>query len=530
MLCRDCGHDNPPGYRFCGLCGRPPVIAAVPGSGTGYGPAWIAPPPARYPRPAEDTLAGAHRGRPADRSGSPVTRYLCAAVTMLPGLARQVIEDMLEEEHRAVVTTPGADLGTIAKYALAAEHRRAVRDAVLATVLCLGLVAAFLAPLELIPVLLLAAWVTVFAERWAGRYGAAVRGLQPGAFLPERVRGPARNSRAYQQLQRVASASTDGNVTVYGGFPPFIGYGRIQASWSFAIDVTRPRRIAAPRFFSVQQVYNQVKAGLLELDAPGMQITEQLFVNGRDIDDDRRFLIEAGQPPVTSVPPELMRDLIARPEERARPYLTVTQASWDGDLVTTSFVRFVLSRSDLVVEVVHTVVPPLRAEFKAIDERELRPTAGELLGLVRSTAIGTVPRLLGSVPGVLHVLTAEARRDRKRSGAARIRDYGPLLSIREAAADSQWQRYFQKLDAARQVHVVEQRMLRSLQEFLDAHEIDTASLVSRADTLLGNRVMVTDQAAITERQATGARPRTAGVTGRGRGHEAGQVAAGGGWA
>ena len=72
-----------------------------------------------------------------------------------------------------------------------------------------------------------------------------------------------------------------------------------------------------------------------------------------------------------------MRQLLAVPEEWARPYLTISMTTWQGDLVVTTFIRFLVSGTDLFVEAAHSVVPPLRAEFKVVDEREPGADASE---------------------------------------------------------------------------------------------------------------------------------------------------------
>src|ERR1039457_1674739 len=66
-----------------------------------------------------------------------------------------------------------------------------------------------------------------------------------------------------------------------------------------------------------------------------------------------------------------------------------------------------VSRSDLFVEAAHTVVPPLRAEFKVIDEHEPEMQPGEFFRLVGGGLISTILRLLGSVPGIVHELGAD---------------------------------------------------------------------------------------------------------------------------
>jgi len=541
VQCLDCGRDNPPGSAFCGFCGRPltplsdPAATAEPAATDRWGAAPVPPqqawqPEVPAPRPAVADGAG---DRQAARAGNAATRYLCAAVSLSQAIRRRALDDILEEEHRAVVTAPGIDLVTVLKYALAAERRQVIRDAILLVLLLAFVVVLFAVHAGLLLLLILVlAWVTVCAERYANSYGAARR-LRPETFAPDQVPEPARNSYAGRQLKRIGAIGTAGNLTLYSKFPPFVGYGNVSSSWSFAVDVTKPDRGSQPRPFSVHDVYDSVKAGLAELDLPGLEVTERVFVNGRDIRDDRRFLPDPHAGPAISVSDECLRDLMALPEERARPYLTIGMTGWQGDLAVTMFIRFLLSRTDLFVEAAHAVMPPLREEFKAIDDRNPDMQPGEFMALVLGGLISTIPRLLGSIGGIGHELNSEGRRDHKRRRVEESADYGALLSIREEAADRKWQRYFQVLDDARYVKVIQQRIFRSLTEFLDEHDVDTSSLVARSETLVNNGVMVTGGtvnaqavAAGTQAQATarGLGEQAAGLVSRVRGSEGGKGA------
>ena len=258
--------------------------------------------------------ATASRGRAAspperkprtDATGLATTRWLCAAVTLDPELERRVLDEVLEEQQRAVVTTPGVDLVTVLKYALAAHRRRVIRDIILLVdLLALILTVIFFRSFPLFVVLLLAAWVTVFTHRFIGQYGPVISGLRPGRFDPRKVNSPPPDSFAGRRFQRIAAAGTTGNVTLYSGFAPFRGYGTARSNWSFAVDITRapasmtrPGQRGQPKAFSALDVYDSVKAGLRGLDLPGIELTDRLFVNGRDIHDDRRFLPEPGGAP-----------------------------------------------------------------------------------------------------------------------------------------------------------------------------------------------------------------------------------------
>ena len=402
-----------------------------------------------------------------------MTRYLSAAVTFDDSLAAQLIENVLEEPHRAIAATPGVSLATVLRYALAANRRRLIRDVLLLIYLALMICTFFLAFIT-VPLFLFVSWMTILSELYIRFYGQPSQPLRPGKFGSAQPPSPARNSYAARQLARIEEASTSGNATFYSGFSPFIGYGTITSSWSFVVNVTSPRRSSRagrPRPFTVTQLYDHVASGLDQIDLPGMEFHIRLFVNGRDIRDDDRFLRDPDGPPVSSVHPGLLDSLMTNPEERARPYLTISVAGWHGDLVTTTFIRFLLSESDLFVEAARTAVPPLRYAFKTVDTMEMAPADGEFPALLKSSFLRTLPLLLHSGPAVIHEMRRGSRRLQKKRQLNRMPDYGALVSVREAAADSKWQRYFQVFDNARYVKTVEQRVFHSLVEFLDAHDV-----------------------------------------------------------
>jgi hypothetical protein len=496
-----CGHENPAGYQFCGSCGRPSpagtsstqVLAQPMAAPVDAREVWQ-----RGRVPARAEPAESPRPRPRARRAIPhddMTRYLSAAVNFDSGLAKAVINHILEEPHRAIASTPGVDLVTVLKYALAANRRRVIRDVLLFIYLCimiLTIVVGFIT----VPVFLFISWMTILSERHIRFYGQSSRPLRPGEFGTAQPRSPGKNSYAARQLTRVEEADRAGNVTVYSAFSPFVGYGTITSSWSFAVDVTAPRREARPRAFTVQELYEHVEAGLGDLDMPGMEFGERLFVNGRDISDDPRFLQTQDGPPVTSVREDLLTSLMADPEERARPYLTISVAGWQGELVTTTFVRFLLSRTDLFVEAAQTAVGPLRPVFKAVDDFEMAPVDGEFAALVKTSFRQTIPLLLRSGSAVIYEMRRGSRREARRRRLGRRPDYGALISVREAAADTEWQRYFQVFDHARYIKVIEQRIFHSLIEFLRAHNVDVSNLVARAETIINNNTQVTNNGGV----------------------------------
>ena len=549
MRC-SCGHENPAGSQFCGSCGisaaeRPnspsltQAVAApvtVPGQN---GRQWDADSsaatssfpsaPAEYARSAvRPNTSGPQHLRSIPQGD--MTRYLSAAVSFDAGLAQTVVDGILEQPHRAIASTPGVELATVLRYALAARRRLVIRDALLLGALALMVATTLFTfgalAVVTIPLFLFVGWMTILAELYNRFYGLSTKPLRSSEFARTAPPSPPANSYAARQLDRVEEADRAGNVTVYSAFSPFVGYGKVTSSWSFAVDVTSPRREGTRIHpFTVEELYEHVEADLATLDLPGIEVGRRLFVNGRDIRDDQRFLPSPDGPPVSTVRSDLLTSLMADPEERARPYLTISMAGWQGDLVTTTFVRFLLSQSDLFVEAARTAIPPLRPVFKAVDEMEMSAVDGEFSAMFKSSFLQTIPLLLHSPAAIIHRLKASARREETRRKLRRRPDYGALISMREAAADTHWQRYFQVFDHDRYIKVIEQRMFRSLTTFLRDHNVDVSALVSQAEVIVNNGTMITGSTVTAHQIAGGTGSKATGLSMPFRGDGGGKTAA-----
>jgi hypothetical protein len=68
------------------------------------------------------------------------TRLLCAAAYTEPTFAQEVVEELVEEDYRAVAVPPGVDPGPVIKHCLAALGKKRLRDRVLAANLVLAAV------------------------------------------------------------------------------------------------------------------------------------------------------------------------------------------------------------------------------------------------------------------------------------------------------------------------------------------------------------------------------------------------------
>ena len=62
---------------------------------------------------------------------SNTTRYLCAAAHLDSSFRTQVLENILDEEYRAISIAAGVDLIAVIKHCLNAERRKLIRNIVI---------------------------------------------------------------------------------------------------------------------------------------------------------------------------------------------------------------------------------------------------------------------------------------------------------------------------------------------------------------------------------------------------------------
>jgi hypothetical protein len=411
---------------------------------------------------------------------------MCCAMQLDAGLARKAVEEIVEEPLRAVASSPGVDLSCVLAYALSARSRQLIRDCVLAVLLVLLLIgAAVTGAILVIPVFLIA-WAVVACELFYVNYAVIVPKLSRRAFTPSAA--PAPHS-AHHADRLAAIAQWDGgNVTVSRNFAPFTGYGQQTGAWSYAIRTDVPREgTDAARPFAIHALYDHIASAVENLRLTGVRVQDRLVVNGEDLlvnldaATSKALLPNAERAPVPHVSPRLIRDLREDEAGRARPYLALQVSGWEGELVSTQFLRFYLSpkRDVLFAENSVSLLAPVRASYRSVDTLLDHPTLRQTAEIITSTFMRTIILLFRSIPELLGVIKyhlGSKRRRQLREIRQRSFNYGAPLSLRQAASDHLYYRYFQRIDVEMYTKMVGRRVLDSLIEFLEQHDIDTSDL------------------------------------------------------
>ncbi|MEW9554589.1 hypothetical protein [Nonomuraea sp. NPDC050783] len=449
----------------------------------------------------------------------PVTRYLCVAAQLDDRVSDPVIREILDDRFRAVAQSPGVDLATVLKYALTGRQRRRVRDAVLAW-LELGLLAILLlvwtldpgsaagAIVLVVPLMVLLAWLVVFMELQSTYETIIFPYLTRESFDPADAPLP-RSPELRERLAEIGARAA-GNVTVFARYSPFAGYGAVINTWSFCLNVSRPEEGEEVVPFAVGELYDRIAEEVARLGLPGVTVEDRLFVNGLDLQHDaeprlrQALLPDPMAAPVPAVSEDLIRDLRADPRSRARPYLVVSVTGWEGEVVVSIFLRLVLLPSEglLFAEASSSLLPPLRAEYREVDELVHCSTSRWLARLARRAGSRTYPALLRALPNTVRELRAPQRRRRLHREAVKAVqghafNYGAAWNPRELATDHLFYRYFQQLDKEMYVKSAEQRIMDALTDFLAEHHVDVSDLRQRQLSILNHGIFVTGQAQVT---------------------------------
>jgi hypothetical protein len=431
------------------------------------------------------------------------TRYLSAATQISLEYARSVVARVVHEPYRALAPAHGADVTVVARWALDSLRRIAHRDAVLTMTLITGVFFSWLSA----AVLQASAWV-VFAiviamfvmaffftahEYWVRWYRILAGQMLRDVFDPARAPEPV-SERVNMRLQ-AAAARKAGNLVVFGGRSAFIGSGNLVGQEQIVIDVSRGAQkddnsSSEPIPFTNADVHVAISKAIQNINLPGLNVSERVFVNGRHVRGNRGLQRHPLEPPFASVSDELLHGAAEHPTADARSYVCAEIHSWQGQLVVTMFARAIHTGGWLYIEYSFYLLPPINAIYTGIDSLYNESLARRLRKTLAWSAARTFPYLLAS-PFCLAKQGIETLSWNARESAqgyfinhGQSFDYGALRSIREEACWRGYRHYFIKRDITMYVLLLQKTLLREIENFLDDHNIATAEFVAQAKVII----------------------------------------------
>lgn len=516
---------------------------------------------------------------PVRAASGQVTRYLCVAARTDENFAGRVLGGLLAGDLRATAPSVGFDLRPVLLHCLAARRQRFLRD--LAFVVCV-VIALVVSPLWTILSLLVIATLAGTVRRGAARrtwpvvpvvlmvaipvlLAVLISGLTPSGVEPRAVPLPgwlagvpwlglpvlllmyaalawdvlttrqivigdlARSRFRPEAAPRpreewvapvlaAIEATQYGNVTPYGGFSPFHGYGTTVAGWAFAVPTWRRGRTDRGEVVEIDvlELIEHVRTRLHAIGQPaegggealeGLHIADRIFVSGEALGS--RFLPRRDLPPRQNLMPEEVREIAGRPSGSARHFLCAEVRSWGEEVVTSTFLHFSTDGRLLYLQCDRAVLGPVWSRYHAVDRLTDTPVPRQIGRILLSSA-ARLPALVAGAPGRLLRADLSGSRHRRRLQRNRLLatedlgyDYGAWFSVRQLAEDARSHNYFQNTDVSKHLKIVERHVLTAVLDFLDEHEVDTTEFANRQMVILNQGIVQTGGVSHVGNQAVG---------------------------
>jgi hypothetical protein len=321
-----------------------------------------------------------------------------------------------------------------------------------------------------------------------------------------------------------------GNVTVYSGYAPFIGYSEAASQWPLAVPLLPAdspaggtSRPAVPEPFTVTELVDHVRARLRATSVRGtadgaaageealgaLVIEDRIFASGTSIGDDERFIRTTSLAPAARLSADEVERIVERPTGAVRHCLAVHVPLWGGDVVPSVFLHFSTAGETLHLYCSNHVLGPVRADYHVVDRLRGPLTADARRGLLLDAVSRTGAAFFAAPFRALRQARFESRHNRRMLDELKaleqdpVYDFGARLSVRELALSPNYHNYFQVVDAARITSLVERHTLAAIREFLDTRGYDTTDFRAQQQTILNQGLIQQGGMSIIGNQAIG---------------------------
>jgi hypothetical protein len=257
-----------------------------------------------------NTTAAATTATHTSYKNSETSRLLCAAAYLDRQFRDLVIKSCLENRHKAMAPNFGVDMATVVSHC---EKARRLLDSRELWLLVPGIVLLIVTvnnmqatvitesqAAQTIGILLLMYVVGFAICLW---FKSRARAMVTKNFLRGKFNPDATLEEEDAAVAHIQAAET-GNVVIYSGFTPFVGSGENMAGWSFALDLSKPagenedlptvvpigKQASLSEGVTLEALYACVAQNIEALHLERVTVEDKLYVNGRDIRNDKRFL------------------------------------------------------------------------------------------------------------------------------------------------------------------------------------------------------------------------------------------------
>jgi hypothetical protein len=280
---------------------------------------------------------------------------------------------------------------------------------------------------------------------------------------------------------------------------PFIGAGKLVNRWlpPMTIQLIRPGApdLASGEYeqapFTAHALVRHLRSTLEQLatgdsaeSIPDLRVRDRIYVAEQDISSDRRLLS-------SSITDFELRQVINNHRTLAHHFLEASAPIADGELVVTVLVRVSIKGRCLSLDVATCALTRTPQSFHVIDVYGESGPAGYLRQAFRS--ICQLPLEFRRVPTLALAPWTLARawwstKDRT-SLPRRKREVGPELAAREEKAIDWKHAQLDRTTIYDHMKIIEQRIIRSTEDFLAEHNVDTTAFQKQATNIINSGVL-----------------------------------------
>ncbi|WP_125206150.1 hypothetical protein [Capsulimonas corticalis] len=423
------------------------------------------------------------------------TRYLCASAYLNPVFRSQFLAHLSSPYH-TLGRAYGLDLHRIAQHCLKAERRLIDKELVLfgLFVMC-GL--NFAHNPQILTASCLIAAIVLQVNDYVVRYKIAAGKFSRNTFAPSEPLEPL-PPRINDAVQH-AEQEQVGNLVVYGGFLPFVGFGSSVKAWSFGVNIKDGKKtlgsMLKPKEFDLTQLQQKVSSSLALLGIAGVYEEEVAFVSGTAIRSKPSLLPNICGRPATVIPEEEVAGAEGE-DDQLRRYRCLRVPAWSGEVAVALLYRFRVMGDNLYVEANWRGLLPIAKQYQNVDNIPNKPRLMVLFSrFVLNVIIAPFYMALSPFIILIRIINAYEGYRRRATLKASILDnplfnYGADISLRERFSSDEYEKYFQYLDKEMYVKIIDREFLDEIVNFLDEHNIDTSIIRERAEAILNHGVIV----------------------------------------
>jgi hypothetical protein len=473
-------------------------------------------------------------------ASSRATRHACA-VPYINEFAAELFRDrLLQDSIRQLPTTFGTDLRPVLLHTAKARKRRTSRDARL---LVISIGAAPLVCWTVIQGRPLGAMVLVMAILALSlpmvfRDLSETRSILKDLAAPGEPIKPSapRNDKVRDRLSAIHKAQSEENISIHDGFEPFNEYGHRVSGWSLLIPLRQGEsavsgQMSPFRTFTAWDLSEWLKKQLPRFSAhipdsgassserdfsriphrvEEIFIEDRVFVNGHSamsLEWLWEFPDRDSKRPKRSIMEDEMRSIAETPDAAARHYLCTHVSSWDGELVTSTFLHISTDQHTLYIDCQRAIMPPMEDKYRILDRIEHKHASKARLW---GTALLLTPLRVIMAPALLtgrYVSDLAHRTDRKRlerdAATGSGVDFSVGVNIRKWISKSIYRNHFQKIDADKHLKVIERHILANVIEFLGEHGVDVSEFKTQQTAILNEGIIQIGGISNVENQSVG---------------------------